>query len=93
RMQALCSPPAASVERRQGEEAVAANTRPRPPWQGLRHLLAEKRELYERYRQLANVFEDADLQALLRQLLHEEEVHQDQIVELIVKVDSHVHTP
>jgi rubrerythrin len=55
-------------------------------------LLAEKRGLYEQYRQLANVFEDAELQALLRQLLHEEEVHQDQIVELIVKVDSHVHT-
>ncbi len=92
RMQALFSPLSPPAERRQGEEAVAANTRPRPPWQGLRHLLANKRELYERYRQLANVFEDTDLRALLRQLLHEEEVHQDQLVELIIKVDSHVHT-
>ena len=61
-----------------------------PPWRRLQQMLADKRELYERYRQQAATIDDADLQALLRQLRNGEEIQQEQIVDLLMKVDSHV---
>ena len=60
------------------------------PWMCLVQMLADERELYEGYRQQAAAVHDADLQALLQQLRNEEEIHQEQIIDLLMKVDGHI---
>ena len=68
------------------------DAQPPPPWRSLRLALADKRELYERYRQQASTTDDAALRALLLQLKQTEEMHQDQLVELLMKADGYVHS-
>lgn len=70
-----------------GRQAV--HLEPGLPWRWLQRVLAEKRELYERYRQQAHATEDVELRELLLRLAREEEDHQAQVVELLVKLDSH----
>lgn len=61
------------------------------PWPRLLRVLADKRQLYEGYRHQANTVGDPALQALLRQLQDDEDNHQEQLVELLTKLDAHVH--
>ena len=61
------------------------------PWRRLLGVLADKRALYEGYRRQANTLGDAGLQTLLRQLQGDEDKHQEQLVELLTKLDAHVH--
>jgi hypothetical protein len=61
------------------------------PWPRLLRVLAAKRALYEGYRRRANTLGDPGLQTLLRQLQDDEEKHQEQLVELLTKLDAHVH--
>jgi rubrerythrin len=61
------------------------------PWPRLLRVLADKRALYEGYRHQANTLADAGLQTLLRQLQGDEDKHQEQLVELLTKLDAHVH--
>jgi hypothetical protein len=57
----------------------------------LLQVLVEKRELYERYRQQVNRLDDPGLQALVRRLQQEQERHQEQLIDLLMKLDAHVH--
>lgn len=61
------------------------------PWQRLQQVLRQKRELYERYRQEANVVDDADLRSLLEKLRDDEERHQDELIEIMIHLDGHIH--
>jgi ferritin-like metal-binding protein YciE len=61
------------------------------PWQRLLRVLADKRQRYEGYRHQASTLGDPALQALLRRLQDDEEKHQEQLVELLTKLDAHVH--
>ncbi len=63
-----------------------------PPWKCLLRALADKRELYERYRDGASAMDEADLRALMLQLKEREGIHLEQIIELLTKVDGHVHS-
>jgi rubrerythrin len=60
-------------------------------YKGLQRALAETRELYERYRQQAGSVDDPSLQALLRHLQQDQERHQEQLIELLMRLDAHVH--
>jgi hypothetical protein len=70
---------------------MSPNSEPARPWPRLLRVLADKRQLYEGYRHQANTLDDPDLQALLRQLQDDEEQHQEQLVELLTKLDAYVH--
>jgi hypothetical protein len=61
------------------------------PWPRLLRVLAAKRALYEGYRHQANTLADPALQTLLRQLQDDEAQHQEQLIELLTKLDAHVH--
>jgi hypothetical protein len=54
-------------------------------------VLVEQRELYERYRQQVSRLDDPGLQALLRRLQQDQERHQEQLIDLLMKLDAHVH--
>jgi rubrerythrin len=64
---------------------------PNGPWKRLRHIFAEKRELYEYYRQGASSTDDPGLQSLLQRLRDDEERHQDQLISMLMRLDAHVH--
>jgi hypothetical protein len=61
------------------------------PWRRLQRILREKRELYEGYRQEANAIDDLDLQSLLGRLREDEERHQDLLIDMLIRLDAHVH--
>jgi hypothetical protein len=61
------------------------------PWHRLQQVLREKRELYERYRQQANLIDDVSLQSLLEKLCDDEERHQDELIGMLIHLDAHVH--
>lgn len=61
------------------------------PWLRLRHILAEKRELYECYHQEASRVDDPRSQALLRDLRDAEERHQEQLITMLTHLDAHIH--
>jgi hypothetical protein len=69
----------------------SSNSLPSGPWRRLRHILAEKRELYERYRQEAGATDDFSLQSLLDRLRDDEEQHQDQLIGMLMQLDAHIH--
>jgi hypothetical protein len=60
-------------------------------YKGLQRVLVEARELYESYRQQAGIVDDPGLQALLRHLQRDQERHQEQVIELLMRLDAHVH--
>jgi Ferritin-like domain len=60
-------------------------------YKGLQRVLVEKRELYESYRQQARMFDDPGLQALLHHLQQDQERHQEQLIELLMRLDAHRH--
>jgi rubrerythrin len=59
-------------------------------WRRLLGILREKRDLYERYRQEAVFLDDADVQSLLTRLRAEEERHQEQLLDMLTRLDAHV---
>ncbi|MDQ3828243.1 MAG: ferritin-like domain-containing protein [Candidatus Tectomicrobia bacterium] len=61
------------------------------PWQRVQQVLRQKRALYERYRQEANVVDDAGLRALLETLRADEERHQGELIEMLIHLDAHIH--
>jgi rubrerythrin len=61
------------------------------PWPRLQRVLLEKRELYERYRQAVSVVDDPSLQTILQQLRDDEERHQEDLIEMLMQLDAHVH--
>jgi rubrerythrin len=61
------------------------------PWRRLQRILREKRELYEGYRQEANATDDLGLQSLLGRLREDEERHQDLLIDMLIRLDAHVH--
>jgi rubrerythrin len=61
------------------------------PWYRLQQVLRQKRELYERYRQAASVVDEAGLRSLLEELRGDEERHQDELIEMLIHLDAHVH--
>jgi hypothetical protein len=67
------------------------NNLPSGPWQRLQHVLTEKRELYEGYRQEANAVNDPSLQSVLEQLRDDEVRHQEQLIAMLMQLDAHVH--
>lgn len=67
------------------------NSTPGGPWRRLQQVLVAKRELYERYRQAASVVDDPGLQSLLEQLRDDEERHQEELIEMLMQLDAHVH--
>jgi hypothetical protein len=69
----------------------SANSLPSGPWRRLRHILAEKRELYECYRQEAGATDDSSLQSLLGRLRDDEERHQEQLIGMLMQLDAHIH--
>jgi hypothetical protein len=71
--------------------AGSLNSLPSGPWRRLRHILAEKRELYERYRQEAGAADDPSLQSLLERLRDDEERHQEQLIGMLMQLDAHIH--
>jgi hypothetical protein len=71
--------------------AGSVNSLPNGPWRRLRHILAEKRELYECYRQEAGATDDFDLQSLLERLRDDEERHQEQLIGMLMQLDAHIH--
>lgn len=71
--------------------AGAAHAFPNGPWLRLRHILAEKRELYECYRQEAGNADDPSLQAFLQDLRHDEERHQEQLIAMLTHLDAYMH--
>ena len=76
-----------------GGDGTSLNGELARPWPRLLRVLADKRQLYESYRHQANTVRDPALQALLRQLQGDEDKHQEQLVELLTKLDAHVHEP
>jgi hypothetical protein len=60
-------------------------------YKGLQRILVGARELYESYRQQAGIVDDPGLQVLLRHLQQDQERHQEQIIELLMRLDAHVH--
>ena len=71
--------------------AGSLNSLPSGPWRRLRHILAEKRELYERYRQDVGATDDSSLQSLLERLRDDEERHQEELIEILMQLDAHIH--
>jgi rubrerythrin len=69
----------------------SVNSLPSGPWRRLRHILAEKRELYECYRQEAGATDDSSLRSLLERLRDDEERHQEQLIGMLVQLDAHTH--
>jgi hypothetical protein len=63
------------------------------PWQCLRQVLMEKRELYERYRQEASLADDADVRALVEWLRDDEARHQEELITILIQLDAHIHEP
>ena len=76
-----------------GAQRLTVTERPLPcsPWLRLRHILAEKRELYECYRQEVSRTDDLGSQTLLRYLRDAEERHQEQLITMLTHLDAHVH--
>jgi rubrerythrin len=54
-------------------------------------VLLEKRELYERYHQAVSVVDEPSLQMVLQQLRDDEERHQEELIEMLMQLDAHVH--
>jgi len=71
--------------------AGPAQSFPDDPWKRLRHILGEKRQLYECYRQEVAATDDPRLQSLLHHLRDEEERHQDQLIVMLMQLDAHMH--
>lgn len=71
--------------------AGPAQNLPDDPWKRLRHILGEKRQLYECYHQEVAATDDPSLQSLLRHLRDEEERHQDQLIVMLMQLDAHMH--
>jgi rubrerythrin len=69
----------------------SGNSLPSSPWRRVLHILTVKRELYERYRQEASAVDDPDLRSLLERLRDDEARHQEQLLEVLVQLDAHVH--
>jgi hypothetical protein len=69
----------------------SANSLPSNPWRRLQHILTEKRELYERYHHEASTVDEHSLHSLLERLRDDEEHHQEQLVEMLMQLDAHVH--
>jgi rubrerythrin len=63
----------------------------RGAWPRVQHVLTQKRELYEGYRQEANAVNDPGLRAVLEQLRDAEARHQDQLIAMLMQLDAHVH--
>jgi len=61
------------------------------PWHCSQQVLREKREFYERYRQEANVVDDASLQSLLKRLRDDEDRHQDELIGILIHLDAHIY--
>jgi bacterioferritin (cytochrome b1) len=76
-----------ALKAREGSEGSMRSS----PWHRLQQMLREKRELYERYRQEANLIDDVGLQSLLEKLCDDEERHQDELIEMLIHLDAHVH--
>jgi hypothetical protein len=70
---------------------ASSNSIPRGPWHRLQQVLTVKRELYEGYRQEVTVVDDAALHSLLERLRDEEAQHQEQLIEMLMRLDAHVH--
>jgi hypothetical protein len=71
--------------------AGSPNSAPRGPWHRLQQVLTVKRELYEGYRQQATVVDDPTLHSLLERLRDDEAQHQEQLIEMLMRLDAHVH--
>jgi hypothetical protein len=71
--------------------AESSNNVPRGPWHRLQQVLTVKRELYEGYRQEVTVVDDAALHSLLERLRDDEAQHQEQLIEMLMQLDAHVH--
>jgi hypothetical protein len=71
--------------------AGSSNSFPRGPWHRLQQVLTVKRELYEGYRQEATVVDDPILHSLLERLRDDEARHQEEIIEMLTRLDAHVH--
>ncbi len=71
--------------------AGSPNSLPRGPWHRLRQVLTVKRELYEGYRQQATIVDDPSLHSLLERLRDDEAQHQEQLIEMLMQLDAHVH--
>ena len=67
------------------------NNLPTSPWRRVLRVLLEKRELYERYHQAVSVADDSSLQTVLQQLRDDEERHQEELIEMLMQLDAHVH--
>lgn len=67
------------------------NSLPIGPWRRVLHVLTVKRELYERYRLEASAVDDPDLQSFLERLRDDEARHQEQLIEMLMQLDAHVH--
>jgi hypothetical protein len=61
------------------------------PWPRLQQVLKEKRALFERYHQEANRADDAGLQSLLEKFCDDEERYQDELIEMLIHLDPHLH--
>ena len=74
----------------QGSQATKDDL-PSGPWQRLQQVLMVKRELYERYGQVASLADDADIRALVEWLHDDEARHQDELITILTQLDAHVH--
>jgi rubrerythrin len=74
-----------------GTAAVGQSSAVGGVYKNLQRVLVEKRELYESYRQQVNRRDDPGLQALLRHLQQDQDRHQEQLIDLLMKLDAHVH--
>jgi hypothetical protein len=66
-------------------------TLPNAVWPRLQRVLGLKREIYERYHQVAGFTDDPTLQSRLEQLRADEARHQDQLITMLTQLDAHVH--
>jgi hypothetical protein len=67
------------------------NSIPASIWRRVQQVLIAKRELYERYRQEVSAVDDADLHLLLERLRDDEERHQEELIEVLIQLDAHIH--
>jgi hypothetical protein len=86
----LKSPGGASKDTLQAS-VESSNSVPRGPWHCLQQVLTVKRELYEGYRQEVTIVDDAALHSLLERLRDDEAHHQEQLIEMLMRLDAHVH--
>jgi hypothetical protein len=69
----------------------AENNLPSGPWRRVQRILTDKRALYEGYRQQASAVDDPELRSLLERLRDDEARHQEQLLDMLIQLDAHVH--